>query len=152
MAEKICQVKSNLEEVELKENKGKEIPGTAKIIGNPKKASASLKKMSEVKERQVFKFGAEARKTVSDGDKSKKKSSKLFKCEQCDYECEKSCTLKKHMTSKHTEQKCSQDFKTIKDLVSHVAKEHHETKREWEVKNTAHQSQKSRKLILFCIQ
>ena len=73
MAEKICQVKSNLEEVELKENKGKEIPGTAKIIGNPKKASASVKKMSEVKERQVFKFGAEARKTVSDGDISKKK-------------------------------------------------------------------------------
>ena len=29
--------------------------------------------MSEVKERQVFKFGAEARKTVSDNDKSKKK-------------------------------------------------------------------------------
>ena len=73
MAEKICQVKSNLEEVEFKENKGKEIPGTAKIIGNPKKASASVKKMSEVKERQVFKFGAEARTTVSDGDKYRKK-------------------------------------------------------------------------------
>ena len=74
-----------------------------------------------MKERQVFKFGAEARKTVLDD------------APMCTYECEKSCTLKKHMNSKHTEQKCkvcSQDFKTIMDLVSHVAKEYHETEEE----------------------
>ena len=47
------------------------------------------------------------------------------------------------MTSKHTEQKCSQDFKTIKDLVSHVAKEHHETEEELELKN--HSTPKSNK-------
>ena len=50
------------------------------------------------------------------------------------------------MNSKHTEQKCkvcSQDFKTIMDLVSHVAKEHHETEEEWEVKN--HSTPKSNK-------
>ena len=49
MAEKIIQLESKFEEVELKK-KGKEIPDTAKIIGNPKKVSASVKKMSEVKE------------------------------------------------------------------------------------------------------
>ena len=78
----------------------------------------------------VFKFGAEARKTVSDQKKEKeeKKSAKYFKCEVCDYKCEKLVTLENHISSKHTEQKCKEcnrEFKTSMELVSHVAKEHH---------------------------
>ena len=67
-------------------------------------------KKSELKGRDVsvFRFRAEARKTVSDGSKSveKKITSNEFKCEQCNYESELICMLKKHMSSKHTEQKC----------------------------------------------
>ena len=60
-------------------------------------------------EDSVFKFGAEARKTVSDRIKSqeKEKSKKEFKCELCDYSFEKLATLQKHINSKHTEQKCN---------------------------------------------
>ena len=40
-----------------------------------------------------------------------------------------STTLKKHMNTKHTNQKCficSVEFKTSIDISSHVAKEHHD--------------------------
>ena len=51
----------------------------------------------------VFRFVAEARKTVAKTKKSQenKKSLKEFKCELCYYSCEKLTTLKKH-----TEQQC----------------------------------------------
>jgi len=57
------------------------------------------------------------------------KSVKKFKCELCDYSCEKLTTLKKHNNSKHTEQKCkicSKEFRTAMDLIIHVSKEHQE--------------------------
>ena len=79
------------------------------MIENQKKVSNinnHVPEKSELKERgvSVFKFGAEARKTVSDGSKSveKKITSKEFKCEQCNYESEQFCMLKKHMSSHHT--------------------------------------------------
>ena len=56
----------------------------------------------------MFKFGPEARKTVNDEIKfqEKVKTSTEFKCGHCNYECEKSWTLQKHINPKHTEQKC----------------------------------------------
>ena len=59
----------------------------------------------------------------------KKITSKEFKCEQCNYECKKYCTLKKHKSLKHTEKNCkvcSKNFKTTMGLISHVVQEHSE--------------------------
>ena len=78
----------------------------------------------------VFKFGAEARKTVSDKiNLQEEKGSKCVKCELCDYRCERLATLKKHMNSNHNKQKCKecgQEFGTSMLLISHVAIEHNE--------------------------
>ena len=57
------------------------------------------------------------------------KSSKSLKCDQCDYCCERPNTLKKHINTKHTKQKCSicsVEFKKIIELLSHIAREHHD--------------------------
>ena len=54
---------------------------------------------------------------------------KDFKFELCDYSCMKMPTIKKHIKTKHNEQKCSiciKEFKTAMELVSHIAEEHHE--------------------------
>ena len=43
--------------------------------------------------------------------------------------CEKPNTLQKHINTKHTKQKCSicsVEFRTSIDLLSHIAKEHHD--------------------------
>ena len=91
-----------------------------------------LKKSEPKKNKDsVFRFGAEARKTVSDRIEfqEKERSKKEFKCELCDYSCEKFATLKKHINSRHTEQKCkicNQEFKTSMEVVIHVAKDHQE--------------------------
>ena len=82
-------------------------------------------------ENAVFRFEAEARKdvAVSMKCKEKEKSVKKFECELCDYSCEKFATLKKHINSKHTEQKCkicNQEFKISMEVVIHVAKDHKE--------------------------
>ena len=82
-------------------------------------------------------FGAEARKTVSERIKSQVKeiSVKDFKCEHCNYSCEKLSTLKKHTQSKHTMQKCkicSKEFKTAMEVIIHVSNEHQEQEEEEE--------------------
>ena len=44
--------------------------------------------------------------------------------------------IKNHISSKHTEQKCKEckrEFKTSMELVSHVAKEHHNEEEAWNV-------------------
>ena len=94
-----------------------------------------------MKERKdsVFKFGPEARKTVNNEIKlqEKEKTSKEFKCVLCDYECEKSATLRKHTNSRHTEQKCKicgEDFRTSMELISHVAQEHNGEEEAWDIK------------------
>ena len=59
-----------------------------------------------------------------------------FKCNQCSYKAQKLKTLKKHINTKHTEQKykvCKKEFKTAMELVSHVANKHGEEE-EWIVK------------------
>ena len=90
-------------------------------------------KISNTKDskKSVFVFGAEARKSVLEVKKSEeiKKSSSSLKCDQCDYNCERPNTLKKHINTKHTVQKCSlcsQEFTISMDLLSHIAKEHHD--------------------------
>ena len=72
-------------------------------------------------------------KTVTDQtniqEEGKDKSGKDVKCELCDYRCEKQTTLKKHINSKHTEQKCNisgKEFETSMKLISHIAIEHNE--------------------------
>ena len=79
----------------------------------------------------MFKFGSEAQHNVFEGRNSHKKENLLtdFKWDLCDYKTQKLVTLKKHINSKHTEQKCKAcgvKFKTSMQLVSHVANEHNE--------------------------
>jgi hypothetical protein len=60
--------------------------------------------------------------------KKEEKIQKQLKCELCEYRCDKNPTLKKHINTKHSEQKCKicrKEFKTSMELVSHVAEEHH---------------------------
>ena len=52
-----------------------------------------------------------------------------FKCDQWSYKAQKLKTLKKHLNTKHTEQKCKvckKEFTNSMELVSHVANEHGE--------------------------
>ena len=66
-----------------------------------------------------------------------------FKCDLCNYKALKPNTLKKHINTKHTMQKCKvcdKEFKTSMDLVSHVAKEHIEEEEEEEEWNIEFQS------------
>ena len=73
----------------------------------------------------MFKFRAEAGKNV----KEQEKLTKGFKCDIYNYRSEKETTLKKHVLSKHTGQKCticSKEFKTSLEVLSHIANEHHE--------------------------
>ena len=54
---------------------------------------------------------------------------KAVECKLCDYKCEKSAYLKKHINFKHTVQKCKvcrKEFKSSLEMVSHVPEEHHE--------------------------
>ena len=81
--------------------------------------------------KSIFIFGAEARKSVMEKKKSEEieKSSKSLKCDLCEYRCEKPNTLQKHINTKHTKQKCSicsVEFGTSIDLLSHIAREHHD--------------------------
>ena len=103
-------------------------------VSEPKQNSlecqGSKAKTKETK-KPVFIFGAEARKSVLEEGKSNEigKSSKLMKCDQCDYSCERQNTLKKHTNTKHTVQKCSlcsEEFTTSMDLISHIAIEQHD--------------------------
>lgn len=115
MSEKIGNLESKVRELESKDELKdiKESPKTAQEPfknSNMKKDSDDIPlKKSEPKKNKdsVFRFGAEARKTVSDRIESqeKERSKKEFKCELCEYSCEKFATLKKHINSKHTEQK-----------------------------------------------
>ena len=90
-----------------------------------KKPHTPIKKSNTTERKDfVFKCGPEARKTANDEIKSqeKVKTSKEFKY---GHEFEKSCTLQKHIITKHTEQKCkicNKDIKTSIDLRNHVAK------------------------------
>ena len=63
---------------------------------------------------------------------------KDFKCDHCEYKCKKHSTLKNHKHLKHTVHMCkicSEEFKTPMELVSHVAKDHHEEEEVWNVKH-----------------
>ena len=137
MAEKIVSHEFKVKEIESKEcNKVRE---AAKTIKDPNKI---IKKKDTSKDLQieqskdkvpVFKFGATARKTVSDQtniqEEGKDKSGKDVKRELCDYRCEKPTTLKKHIKSEHAEQKskiCGKKFETSMKLICHIAIEHDE--------------------------
>ena len=138
----------------LEKDDGKQIekekePETQKEVS---KAKASIKikehenkvqeqkKVSKAKHIKVsvFKFGAEENKNVVEkmDDQDTNIISSDFKCDQCSYKAQKLKTLKKHINTTHTEQKCKvckKDFKTWMELVSHVANEHGEEE-EWIVK------------------
>ena len=89
------------------------------------KDSKEKKAKLKSKNHNVFIFGAEARKKVQEQEKPLKG----FKCELCKYSCEKETTLKKHVQSKHTMQKCTlcgKEFGNSIELLGHIAKEHHE--------------------------
>lgn len=91
-----------------------------------------------VKEVSVFKFGAEARKTVVEEKKAQEKdlTTTDFKCEVCDYKCKKKSTLKNHIKLKHSEHKCEacgKEFKESMELVSHMAEKHNKEEEVWNV-------------------
>ena len=90
----------------------------------------------------VFKFGAASRKAASDKIKSHKVENleKCFKCELCDFKSDKNAHLEKHITLKHSVQKCKvcqREFKSSMDLVSHVAEEQLEDEEELNVQMTS---------------
>ena len=139
LSEKIFQLENKFKIKESKESEVKEIKEFGKTdehpnkVSNLKKNPITLVKKVKLKERKdsVFRFGPEARKTVNKEIKSKEKvkTSKEFKCELCDYSCEKLTTLKKHINSKHTEQQCKvcrKEFKSAMDLIIHVSNVHQE--------------------------
>ena len=104
-----------------------------KVSNKEDKLNGLIGQKSKIKAKKesVFIFGAEARKSVVEKHISEEiiKSSKTFKCDLCEYGCEKSNTLKKHINTKHTKQKCSicsVEFKTSIELLSHIAREHHD--------------------------
>jgi hypothetical protein len=136
MAAKINELEDKIKEMESKnseESKHKEADKRVEENKNVSKQNEIIKKKSQLKQRNnsVFKFGPEARKTVLKKDESKKveQISKAVKCEICDYMCEKQSTLKKHINSKHTEQKCDlcgKECMTSMEIITHKANEHHE--------------------------
>ena len=135
MAEKIMKLESKVKENESKDTSttveaSKKIE-TIENVNNEKEKTKDLKEKKTKEKVSVFKFGAEARNTVSFEIKSKlkDKSAKEFKCELCDYSSEKLTTLKKHRNSKHTEQQCKvcrKEFKSAMDLIIHVSNVHQE--------------------------
>ena len=77
----------------------------------------------------LFKFGAEVHNNESEKKTCRKKKDEEndFKCDTCDYKAKKLNTLRKHINSKHTEQKCKvcvKEFKNAMQLISHVANDH----------------------------
>ena len=119
---------NSVEEVRAVSNKNYTIKKGIEMKSKPKKRKDS-----------VFKFRPEACKTVLDkGEPSKEEqSSKSCKCNICDYSCDKATTLKKHINTKHTNQKCDicrKEFKTSMEVLSHKAKEHQEEDEVWNVK------------------
>ena len=145
MAEKIKELEIKISVMESKESKLTEV---CKSVEKDKSVSSKneiikhgKEKKSKLKERKdsVFKFGPEARKTVSDKYEppKEKPSSKISKCNICDYSCEKLSTLKKHINSMHSKQECDickKEFKTSMEVIIHKAKEHHEEEETWNVK------------------
>ena len=139
MAEKIDNLEIKVKEMEYKETKSIRINESANKVVYAKTASKGLKEKRIKPKGSVFKFGAKARNTVYDEDKSKEeeKSTKYFKCDHCDHKSEKLATLKKHKNTKHTEQKCkvcNQEFKTSIELETHVAKGHDDQEEVWSAK------------------
>ena len=62
--------------------------------------------------------------------------SKTLKCEICDYRCEKQSTIKKHINSQHTGQKCDLCGKECMIsiiIITHKANEHHEEVKKFNV-------------------
>ena len=68
------------------------------------------------------------KKNLAGVDKKSKVCKKdQFKCEKCDYTCNKEGTLKKHTNTKHADQQCkvcSQKCSSPIELLHHIAKEH----------------------------
>ena len=67
----------------------------------------------------------------------KAKALKELKYFLCNYECEQSATLQKHINSRHTEQKCKicgEDFRTSMELISQEATEHNGEGEAWDIK------------------
>ena len=100
----------------------------------------------------MFKFRVEACKTVSDNKSEKQeKPSMCYKCDFCDYRCDKLSTLKKHIETNHIEQKCElcrKEFKTSIGLNSHKAKEHHKRRNPGMLSLTAHLNQTTKSKVL----
>ena len=148
MAVKIVQLEVNLKEMESNDDvpiKTKKDATRIKDLKNNHNKTGNTNdqqgKKSKPKD-SVFTFGAASRKAVSDKLKTdeEENSDKCLKCELCDFKSDKNAYLKKHITLKHSAQKCKvcqREFKSSMDLVSHVAKEHLEDEDVLNVKITS---------------
>ena len=135
MAVKIVQLEVNLKKIESKDvvviktkEGAKRVEDLKKVPNKKGNTKDQQGKKSKPKD-AVFKFGAGARKAASDKIKAheEENSDNCFKCELCDFKCEKNAHLEKHITLKHSVQKykvCQREFKTSMDHVIHVAKKH----------------------------
>ena len=135
MAVKMVQLEVNLKEMESNDDmliKTKEDATRIKDLKKVPNKTGNTKdqqgKKSKPKD-SVFRFGAAARKTVSNKLKTdeEENSDKCLTCELCDFKSDKNAYLKKHITLKHSLQKFKVgqgEFKSSMDLVNHVAKEH----------------------------
>ena len=148
MAVKMVQLEVNLKEMESNNDeliKTKEIDTRIKDLKKFPNTKGKTKdqqgKKSKPKD-SVFKFGAAARRAESDKIEAHEVENleKCFKCELCDFKSDKNAHLEKHITLKHSVQKCKvcqREFKSSMDLVSHVAEEQLEDEEELNVQMTS---------------
>ena len=144
MTRKVLSLETKVEKVEKKSNEKEkdevkidnknECQKEVDIETQYFKITEDNKKVSKLKDDNVSVFRFEAE------NKSQKMvlKDKDFKCDHCDYKCKKHSTLMNHKHLKHTVHTCkicSEEFKTPMELVSHVAKDHHEEEEVWNVKH-----------------
>jgi hypothetical protein len=108
---------------------------TCKVLSLEEEITRIKENIEKVDEKEPFKDTHEyknstpsEKKNMAGVDKKSKVSKKdLFKCEKCEYTCNKEGTLKKHTNTKHDYQQfkvCTQKFSSPIELLHHITKEH----------------------------
>ena len=99
-------------------------------IGNIKENSNKIERKEPFKDADEYENSTPvSAKLKPPGVEKKSKASKKdqFKCEKCDYTCQKEATLQKHTNTKHVDQQCKVGSKKLSytmERLHHIAKEH----------------------------
>ena len=135
MTERIGQLEDKIKDIKSKEKEEEKVKEVTKAVErkdlnkDENKKNPKAKK-SKIEDRKIQFSFLETRLAVQPQVKSmiwKKKQKKYFKCDFCDYRCEKLSIMKKHIQSSHIEQKCNmckKEFITSIEFVNHKAKDH----------------------------